>query len=98
MCHKDRYHEAYDSVSREFLLKIMAAMDFPVKFINWIFQCVTTASYYFVVNGELAGLLQGTERVKAMGSISPCLFLIVTEGLFGLLNYIMSAMAVLIPP
>lgn len=51
--------KAYDSIDWGFLFDTMKCMEFPVKFIDWIKQCVCIASYSVVVNGSLEGYFPG---------------------------------------
>ncbi|KAL9668173.1 hypothetical protein QQ045_002548 [Rhodiola kirilowii] len=45
--------KAYDMVDWNFLKRIMVLFGFPVKFINWIMACVTTAKFLVLINGKL---------------------------------------------
>lgn len=43
--------KAFDSVQWSFLLKVLAALNFPEKFILWIKKCIELASFFIQING-----------------------------------------------
>lgn len=45
-------HKAYDTNSWEFLEKVLHALHFSAKFINWIMACVSTPTYFLKLNGK----------------------------------------------
>ena len=49
--------KAYDSVQRDFLWVVMAAMQFPMQVIGWIKQCVTTTHFSISIIGVFEGYL-----------------------------------------
>ncbi|XP_070045727.1 uncharacterized protein [Nicotiana tomentosiformis] len=51
--------KAYDTIDRRFLRRMLSDLGFPFKFIEWIMECVTTVSYYLVINGRLTKPFQG---------------------------------------
>lgn len=60
--------KAYDSVDWGFLKEVMIAMNFPYQFIDWIYTCISTASFlylsmgYWRVISEAKGVLdKGTQ-------------------------------------
>lgn len=50
-------NKAYDRISWDFLESLLKEMGFPVKWVQWIMQCVSTVSYSVLVNGEPTGKL-----------------------------------------
>ncbi|XP_074293376.1 uncharacterized protein LOC141620390 [Silene latifolia] len=56
--------KAYDSVSWSFLEQMMVLLNFPKHLINLIMECVTTATYYLVVNGETFGHFKGAKGLS----------------------------------
>ena len=71
--------KAFDSVQWSFLLTVLAAMNFPEKFIIWIKKCIELASFSVQVNGELAGYFNSKRGLRQGCSLSPYLFVICME-------------------
>lgn len=67
--------KAYDSVAWEFLFDVMEGMEFPGLFISWVKQCVSTAMFSIVINGELIGYFPGKRGLRQGDPLSPCFFL-----------------------
>lgn len=51
--------KAYDSMDWDFLFDVMTAMGSPSQYIFWVRQCVSSAMFSVVINGELEGFFQG---------------------------------------
>lgn len=47
--------KAYDSVEREFVEKMLYTINFPVKFIKWVMNCISTTQYNIALNRGLYG-------------------------------------------
>ncbi|KAL0386462.1 UNVERIFIED_CONTAM: hypothetical protein Slati_4601500 [Sesamum latifolium] len=52
--------KAYDSVNWDFILESLKIFNFPSRFISWIEQCMTTATFSLSLNGSIHGFLKGT--------------------------------------
>ncbi|KAL0420600.1 UNVERIFIED_CONTAM: hypothetical protein Slati_3082900 [Sesamum latifolium] len=47
--------KAYDTVEWDFLIEVLRLFGFPNRFIGWIEECVTTATFSVCLNGEPHG-------------------------------------------
>lgn len=56
--------KAFNYVQWSFLLNTLRALGLPERFVNWIARCVTSASFYVQVNGELAGYFQSRRGLR----------------------------------
>ena len=78
--------KAYDRVEWDFLDKIMAKMGFSSRWIALISMCIRSVSYSILLNGQPQGLISPQRGLRQGDPLSPYLFLLVTEGLHGLLR------------
>ena len=78
--------KAFDSVQWSFLLSVLAALNFPEKFIIWIRKCIELASFSVQVNGELAGYFNSKRGLRQGCALSPYLFVISMQVLSKLLD------------
>ncbi|GAA0174531.1 hypothetical protein LIER_27905 [Lithospermum erythrorhizon] len=51
--------KVYDTVSWDFVEKVLLGLGFATKFMGWIMEYVTTASYSISINGQLHGHFKG---------------------------------------
>ncbi|KAL0439857.1 UNVERIFIED_CONTAM: LINE-1 reverse transcriptase [Sesamum latifolium] len=71
--------KAYDSVSWDFILESLRIFNFPTRFIGWIEQCITIASFSVSLNGSIHGFFQGARGIRQGDPMSPYLFVMVME-------------------
>lgn len=55
MFFKVDFAKAFDSISWEYLLDVKRKMNFPEKWVKWIFECISTARANVLVNGSPSG-------------------------------------------
>ncbi|KAK4384355.1 LINE-1 reverse transcriptase [Sesamum angolense] len=79
--------KAYDSVEWDFLKEVLNIFNFPVQFIGWIEQCVSTASFSISLNGSIYGYFSGVRGLRQGDPMSPYLFVLVMEIWHSLLRY-----------
>lgn len=78
--------KAFDSIRWDFILGILKAIYVPDIFINWISQCISTASFSVSINGASGGFFNSTKGIRQGDPISPYLFVLAMEGLTRLLQ------------
>ena len=78
--------KAYDRVEWNFLCRLMAKMGFEDRWIQLIYGYISSISYSILVNGEPHGDIKPTRGLRHGNPLSPYLFLLVSEGLNGLIE------------
>ena len=78
--------KAYDRVEWVFLEKIMAKMGFSSRWISLISMCIRFVTYSILLNGQPHGLISPQRGLRQGDPLSPYLFMLVIEGLHGLLR------------
>nr|XP_027083448.1 uncharacterized protein LOC113705730 [Coffea arabica] len=61
-------------------------MGFSEIWINWIMECITTATFSFNINEESKGYITSSRGIRQGDPLSPYLFLLVSEGFSNLLT------------
>lgn len=55
----------------DFLREILTHLNFPVGFITWIMECVTSTSYFIALNGHMYGHFVGRRGLRQGNPLSP---------------------------
>lgn len=71
--------KAYDRVDWNFLVNMLTLFGFPQVFITWIYQCISTASYSVLINGQQHGYITPSRGIRQGCPLSPYLFVFVME-------------------
>ena len=71
--------KAYDSVNWELMIHCLHCYGFPVKFLSWIRECITSPRFFVCLNGTLVGYFEGKKGIKQGDPLSPYLFVLNME-------------------
>ncbi|GKU90763.1 hypothetical protein SLEP1_g4714 [Rubroshorea leprosula] len=82
---KADFEKAYDNVCWNFLDSMMNKMGFSEKWRKWIQECLKTASISVLINGSPSQQIKMSKGLRQGDPLSPFLFLLVAEGLNGLI-------------
>lgn len=78
--------EAYDTVSWEVILAILAKMGFPTVWIAWVKACLSSASFALLINGMPTRFIKSSRGIRQEDPISSYLFILVAQNLTSILN------------
>ncbi|GLT87684.1 hypothetical protein SLE2022_057510 [Rubroshorea leprosula] len=83
---KADFQKAYDCVNWSFLDGMMDGFGFGAKWRGWIMECLSTVRVSVMVNGSPTEEFIVEKRLRQGDPLSPFLFLMVVEGLNGLVK------------
>lgn len=86
MVFKVDFEKAYDSVRWKFLFYMLRRMNFGEKWIKWVKGCLESSYVSVLVNGSPTNEFKMEKGVRQGDPLAPFLFLVVAEGLNGLLR------------
>lgn len=72
-------HKAFDTVSWNFLTKVMQSLGFPEKWVAWISNCVLRGSSQIIINGLLGKKILLKRGVRQGDPLSPLLFILAMD-------------------
>lgn len=84
------FEKAYKSISWGFLVYMMHCMGFDEVWITWIRSCLENSSMFVLVNGSPTNDFSIHKGLKQGDPLSLILFLIVAEGLAGLVHKVVA--------
>ncbi|GKV48357.1 hypothetical protein SLEP1_g55180 [Rubroshorea leprosula] len=80
------FEKAYDKVNWEFIDYMMMRMGFCATWRKWIQECLNSSSVSILINGSPTNQFPVNKGIRQGDPLSPFLFLIVAEGLNGLMS------------
>ncbi|GKV32368.1 hypothetical protein SLEP1_g40981 [Rubroshorea leprosula] len=87
---KADFAKAYDCVDWSFLDWMMDCLGFGIKWRGWIMECLSTSKILVLVNGSLTEEFKVGKGLRQGDPLSPFLFLMIGEGLNGLVQKVVS--------
>ncbi|GKV37224.1 hypothetical protein SLEP1_g45281 [Rubroshorea leprosula] len=80
------FEKAYDKVCWDFIEYMMMRMIFNATWRKWIWECLASSSVSVLINGSPTNQFLVSKGLRQGDPLSPFLFLIVAEGLNGLMS------------
>jgi hypothetical protein len=71
--------KAYNSVNWDFIIHFLFCFGFPLRFVNWIKECLTSPRFSISINGTLVGYFKRAKGLWQWNPLSSYLFVIAME-------------------
>lgn len=84
MAVKTYVSKAYDRLEWSFIRTVLEKLGFHPTWIDWMMQCISTVSYSFLLNNEVAGDIHPQRGIRQGDLLSPYIFILCGEVLSGL--------------
>lgn len=76
----------FDRLSWLYIKMLLTNLGFPYEYIKWIMYCITNISSNVLVNGAASPFFHSERGLRQGCPMSPLLFLVIMEGLSGLIK------------
>lgn len=78
--------KAYNRVEWSYIEAILKALGFKDQWVQFMMSCITTVSYYVLVNGKPSETFLPSRGMRPTDPLSPYLFLMYAKGFSSLIN------------
>lgn len=79
MAVKTDISKAYDRLEWSFIREVLERLGFHPTWINWMLQCISTVTYSFLLNNEVAGNIHPQRGIRQGDPLSPYIFILCGE-------------------
>lgn len=76
---KTDINKAYVRLEWSFIREVLERLGFHPTWINWMLQCISTVTYSFLLNNEVAGNIHPQRGIRQGDPLSPYIFILCGE-------------------